>query len=186
MTASSQVDGVRSLAGPAAASAGLVLESVTVTPAGRRRVLRVVVDLPDDATGGVPMEAVAAASQALSSALDTSSVMGGAPYVLEVSSPGIDRPLTEPRHWRRSIGRLVRTTLPDGRELAGRLIEVDDDGVLIEATRVGWDELGKGRIEVEFSRPGEVELVDLPEDDDEDDDTDDQDDTDDTDETQEV
>jgi len=159
---------------------------VTVTPAGRRRVLRVVVDLPDDATGGVPMEAVAAASQALSSALDTSSVMGGAPYVLEVSSPGIDRPLTEPRHWRRSIGRLVRTTLPDGRELAGRLIEVDDDGVLIEATRVGWDELGKGRIEVEFSRPGEVELVDLPEDDDEDDDTDDQDDTDDTDETQEV
>ena len=184
MTASSQVDGVRSLAGPAVASAGLVLESVTVTPAGRRRVLRVVVDLPDDVTGGVPMEAVAAASQALSSALDTSSVMGGAPYVLEVSSPGIDRPLTEPRHWRRSIGRLVRTTLPDGRELAGRLIEVDDDGVLIEATRVGWDELGKGRIEVEFSRPGEVELVDLP--DDEDDDADDQDETDDTDETQEV
>ena len=154
MTASSQADGVRSLAEPAAATAGLVVESVTVTPAGRRRVLRVTVDLPDDALGGVPMEAVATASKALSAALDDSNVMGGAPYVLEVSSPGADRPLTERRHWLRARGRLVRATLNDSSELTERLAEVDDDGVLIGTVRVAWADLRKGRIEIEFTRPG--------------------------------
>jgi ribosome maturation factor RimP len=153
MAASSPVDGVTALAGPAAASAGLVLESVTITPAGRRRVLRVVVDLPDDATGGVPMEAVAAASQALSTALDGSDVMGGAPYVLEVSSPGVDRPLTLRRHWSRARGRLVRAVLADGRTLTGRLEAVDDDGVAVGRARAGWAELATGRVEVEFARP---------------------------------
>ncbi|HEX2804681.1 MAG TPA: ribosome maturation factor RimP, partial [Kineosporiaceae bacterium] len=154
MTASSQADGVRSLAGPAAASAGLVVESVTVTPAGRRRVLRVIVDLPDDAVGGVPMEAVATASKALSEALDDSTVMGGAPYVLEVSSPGVDRPLTERRHWLRARGRLVRATLADSSELTDRLGVVDDGGVLLGSVRVAWAQLRKGRIEIEFARPG--------------------------------
>jgi ribosome maturation factor RimP len=154
MTASSQADGVRSLAEPAVATAGLVVESVTVTPAGRRRVLRVIVDLPDDALGGVPMEAVASASMALSEALDGSTVMGGSPYVLEVSSPGVDRPLTERRHWLRARGRLVRVTLADSRELTDRLTEVADDGVLIGSARVAWADLRKGRIEIEFARPG--------------------------------
>lgn len=152
MTASSPVDGVRALAAAAAQEAGLVLEGVTITPAGRRRVLRVVVDLPEDAVGGVPMESVAAASQALSSALDDSPVMGGAPYVLEVSSPGVDRPLTEPRHWRRARGRLVRANLRDGRELAGRLEDAGPDGIVVDGTPVPWDQLGAGRIEVEFTR----------------------------------
>src|SRR5512144_2766676 len=125
MAASSPVDGVRALAAPAVASAGLVLENVTITPAGRRRVLRVVVDLPEDAVGGVPMEAVAHASQALSEALDASDVMGGAPYVLEVSSPGADRPLTERRHWLRARGRLVHVLPVAGvsAEPLGRLTE---------------------------------------------------------------
>jgi ribosome maturation factor RimP len=152
MAASSPVDGVRALAATAARSAGLVLEGVAITPAGRRRVLRVVVDLPDDVLGGVPMESVAAASQAISAALDDSPVMGGAPYVLEVSSPGADRPLTERRHWLRARGLLVRVTLADGRELAGRLQSADDDGVVIDDTRVGWPALGTGRIELEFNR----------------------------------
>jgi ribosome maturation factor RimP len=151
MAASSPVDGVTALARPAAAAAGLVVESVTVTPAGRRRVLRVIVDLPDDRVGGVPMEAVAAASQALSEALDGSDVMGGAPYVLEVSSPGVDRPLTERRHWLRARGRLVRVTRADGGSADGRLEAVDDQGVQVGDVRVAWPDLRRGRIEVEFS-----------------------------------
>jgi len=191
MTASSPVDGVRVIAAAAVGSAGLVLESVTITPAGRRRVLRVVVDLPDDASGGVPMESVAAAAQAVSAALDDSPVMGGSPYVLEVSSPGVDRPLTEPRHWRRARGRLVAVTTGDGRALSGRLESADDDGVVIDGVPVPWDLLGAGRVEIEFSRPDDpvedsADAAELDEDDedegqdehqDEDEDQDDEDGT---------
>ena len=156
MSASSQADGVRALAAPLAAAAGLVIEDVTVTPAGRRRVLRVTVDLPEDRTGGVPMESVTAASQAISAALDTSDVMGGAPYVLEVSSPGVDRPLVERRHWSRARGRLVRVALVDGGSARGRLAGVDDAGLQLDGgQRLDWDVVGSGRVEVEFSRPGD-------------------------------
>jgi ribosome maturation factor RimP len=124
-----------------------------VTPAGRRRVLRVTVDLPDDRTGGVPMEAVAEASQAISAALDASDVMGGAPYVLEVSSPGVDRPLTERRHWSRARGRLVVAQLADGREVKGRLVAVGGGGVTLAGVGdLSWDDVRKGRVEIEFNR----------------------------------
>jgi ribosome maturation factor RimP len=151
---SSQADGVRALASPLAAAAGLVVEEVTVTPAGRRRVLRVTVDLPEDRTGGVPMAAVTEASQAISAALDASDVMGGAPYVLEVSSPGVDRPLTERRHWARARGRLVTVLLADGGEAAGRLEAVDDAGLTLAGggAPVPWDQVRKGRVEIEFNR----------------------------------
>lgn len=150
-------EGVRALAGAAVESAGLVLEDVVVTPAGRRRQLRVVVDLPQDRLGGVPMDAVAKASQALSEALDASDVMGGQPYVLEVSSPGADRPLTERRHWSRSRRRLVRVQLADGTEATGRLLEVDDDGILLGERRLPWADVARGRVELEF---GPVDGID--------------------------
>src|ERR671928_564495 len=123
------VDAVRGLAAEAASASGLVLEDVAVTAAGRRRVVRVVVDLPDDALGGVPMDAVAAVSQALSQRLDDTDAMGGAPYTLEVSSPGVDRPLAQRRHWARARTRLVRATLRDGGSRTGRRPEGDDDGL---------------------------------------------------------
>jgi ribosome maturation factor RimP len=156
MAASSPVDAVRALAVPAAASAGLVVESVTMTSAGRRRVLRVIVDLPEEVVGGVSMEAVARVSQALSEALDSSDVMGSAPYVLEVSSPGADRPLTERRHWLRARGRLVTAVLGDGRAVGGRLVAVGGDGVVLDfpdAAPLAWSQLRSGRVELEFTRP---------------------------------
>ena len=165
MSASSQADGVRALAAPLAGAVGLVVEDVTVSPAGRRRVLRVTVDLPEDRTGGVPMEAVTQASQAISAALDGSDVMGGSPYVLEVSSPGIDRPLTERRHWSRARGRLVTAQLADGGEATGRLVAVDDAGLTIEGLPDGkqplaWDEVRKDRVEIEFNRVADADLGD--------------------------
>jgi ribosome maturation factor RimP len=79
--------------------------------------------------------------------------------VLEVSSPGIDRPLSEPRHWRRAIGRLVSTTVAD-RNVTGRILDVDDRGVALNVdgsrTEAAWSELGRGRVQVEFNR-AEVE-----------------------------
>ena len=147
------VDAVRGLASDAAGAAGLVLEDVAVQSAGRRRIVRVVVDLPDDALGGVPMESVATVSQLLSQRLDDSDAMGGAPYVLEVTSPGVNRPLTERRHWLRARGRLVRVTLRAGGTHTGRLTEVTDDGVVVDGRTVVWDDAARGRVEVEFSRP---------------------------------
>jgi len=137
---------------PVVEERGLDLEDVVVTPAGKRRMLRVVVDQD----GGVGLDTVAEVSTAVSLALDDSDAMGGAPYVLEVTSPGIDRPLTEPRHWRRASGRLVKASRADGGTAQGRIVEVDDDGVVLDldgvTTRLAWAETTSGRVQVEFNR----------------------------------
>lgn len=156
----SSPDRVRALLDPVVDGAGLVLEDVTITPAGRRRVLRVVVDLPEEAEGSVDLDAVADVSRAVSQALDDSDVLGGAPYVLEVTSPGVDRPLTERRHWSRARGRLVAADVVVGGErspVTGRVLSVDDDGVRLltdsgERT-LPWQDLRRGRVQVEFNRP---------------------------------
>ena len=103
---------------PVVAERGLDLEDVQVTPAGKRRLLRVVVDQD----GGVGLDSVATVSTAVAAALDDSDVMGGSPYVLEVTSPGVDRPLTQPRHWRRARSRLVEATVAEdgSRDRPGR------------------------------------------------------------------
>jgi ribosome maturation factor RimP len=145
---------LRKLLSPVVAAAGFDLEDLTVTAAGRRSLVRVVVD----AEGGVDLDGVATVSRAASDALDTVPPGGAAfagPYVLEVSSPGVDRPLTEPRHWRRSLGRLVAVTV-DGRSLTGRLIAVTDAGIVLDVDGashgVEWQALGPGRVRVEFTR----------------------------------
>jgi ribosome maturation factor RimP len=152
MGADARRDRLIKLLAPVAAAEGLDLEDITITPAGRRRLLRVVVD----GDGGVSLDQVADVSQAVSQTLDASDVMGGNPYVLEVTSPGVDRPLTEPRHWRRATGRLVRADLIDGGSVEGRVLVTDDSGVELDTAgasrRLGWDQLGKGRVQVEFRR----------------------------------
>jgi ribosome maturation factor RimP len=151
---------VRAVLAPVVDGAGLVLEDVTVTPAGRRRVVRVVVDLPEDAEGGLDLDTVADVSRAVSDALDASDVLGGSPYVLEVSSPGVDRPLTERRHWSRARGRLVIAEVHRGgtaAEVTGRVLEVGPDGVRLGTaggtTLLTWADLWRGRVQVEFARP---------------------------------
>jgi ribosome maturation factor RimP len=138
---------------PVVAEAGLDLESVRVTAAGRRRLLRVVVD----SDRGVSLDDAAAVSRALSAALDKVAVMGDFPYTLEVSSPGVDRPLTDPRHWRRAAGRLVRVTVTDVGAVSGRVVAADTEEVTldIEGTRrrFRYAALGAGAIQVEFGHP---------------------------------
>ena len=143
---------IRELLEPVVASAGYDLEDLRVEPAGRRRLVRVIVD----ADGGVSLDGVAEVNQAVSAALDEADLMGAAPYVLEVSSPGVDRPLTEPRHWRRAAGRLVTFPLAEGGELTGRVSSADDEKVVIEVSgqerTFGYDQVGRGRVQVEFRR----------------------------------
>jgi ribosome maturation factor RimP len=132
------------------------LENVRVTAVGRRRLLRVVVD----ADGGVSLDDIALASRELSARLDNVTEMGELPYTLEVSSPGVDRPLTQPRHWRRATGRLVivplaASTAGNGAVIAeGRITRTSDEGVTLDCGGVlrefTYGELGPGRVQVEF------------------------------------
>ena len=137
---------------PVVSAAGYDLEDVSVSAAGRRSVVRVVVDRD----GGIDLDAVAEVSRAVSEALDSSDVMGAASYVLEVTSPGVDRPLTQPRHWRRAAGRLVNVAVTDEGNVQGRVRDADDSTVTFDidgdVRSVAIDRLGPGHVQVEFSR----------------------------------
>jgi ribosome maturation factor RimP len=136
---------LREIVAPAVEESGYDLEEVTMSKAGRRSVVRVVVDRD----GGVDLDAVADVSRAVSAALDEADPLGEQPYVLEVTSPGVDRPLTQPRHWRRNVGRLAKAG-----EVTGRIREVTADGVAIEVNgqveTISFPELGEGQVVVEF------------------------------------
>jgi ribosome maturation factor RimP len=157
MGKASDRDSLVRLLAPVVEAQGLDLEDVVVTQAGKRRQLRVVVDQD----GGISLDTVAAVSTAVAAQLDDSDAMGGSPYVLEVTSPGVDRPLTAPRHWRRNRTRLVKVATAEATALEGRLVEVDDDGIGVESdgvvTRLDWDRVASGRVQVEFNRPSKTE-----------------------------
>lgn len=147
------------LLGPVVDGCGLFLEGVSVRAAGRRRLVQVTVDLPDG-PGGVGSEALTQVSHAVSAALDDADLIPGA-YVLEVSTPGTDRPLTEPRHYRRAQGRLVRLRTRDGARLRGRVVAADGEGLTLAVdgarTRVAYADLVDGVVEVELTALEEVD-----------------------------
>lgn len=157
------------LEGPLSAL-GLVIEDVTLTPAGRRRLVRVYLDraLPPtpgettEPTEPLSLDDVADATRVVSAALDAGDVMGEQPYVLEVTSPGVERPLRLPRHFRRNVGRVLVVTTSAGEELTGRIrsagaesltLEIPADGKRaareVELTYAG---LSRAVVQVEFAR----------------------------------
>jgi ribosome maturation factor RimP len=143
---------------PVAAAAGLDLESVRMSVAGKRRLLRIVVD----GDHGVSLDDAADVSREISAMLDEANALGEVPYTLEVSSPGVDRPLTEPRHWRRGVGRLVKVKVAGEGTVEGRILAADADGVTLELAkgerRFELGELGAGAIQIEFGRIPDAEL----------------------------
>jgi ribosome maturation factor RimP len=164
---------VRAVIEPVVLAAGFDLEDVNLSRAGRRHVVRVLVD----ADGGISLDDVAVVSREISLALDTADenqgeVLAGE-YQLEVGSPGVDRPLTLPRHWRRNVGRLV-TVAVAGRSLTGRVTAADDTGVVLDVdsdvNHVAYAELGPGKVQIEFKRLDEAVFPDEPDGDAEDDD----------------
>lgn len=141
------------LTGPLSA-AGLDLEALEITPAGKRRLVRVAVDKD----GGVTLDDIADATKQVSRVLDESDVLGEQPYTLEVTSPGTDRPLTLPRHWRRNLGRLVKVTTADGSSVVGRVTEAGEEAAVLDVDdgkrSIGYSDVAKARVQVEFNRPG--------------------------------
>ncbi len=159
---------LRELLEPTVSAHNLYLEEVQLQSAGTERTLNVVVDLPEDQTGGVSLETISTVSSDLSQALDEDPHDTGQTYRLEVSSPGAARPLTEPRHWRRARGGLVTMKLVEQSDLTGRLLDVDDDGVTVrpvipvkkgmkpksgEATHIAFGQIRQGSVEIEFTHP---------------------------------
>ena len=151
---------------------GLLVEDVAVTPAGKRRLVRIWIDrvLQDtgDTTSVTPpltLDEVADATRAVSDALDETGAMGEQPYTLEVGSPGVDRPLTEPRHFRRNVSRLVTLTLVEGAPVTARITAAGDSGVTLEvpatkkeparSVHLAYAEVSRAVVQVEFSRPAD-------------------------------
>lgn len=147
---------------PAVRDVGVDLEELEIRTAGRRRLVRVLVD----ADGGVDLDRVAQVSTAISAVLDrepAATLLGQSPYVLEVSSPGVDRPLTLPRHWRRAIARLVAVTLTDGAQVTGRITAADDTSATVEVEGalhvLDFDRVQRAQVQVEF-RSGDPRVDD--------------------------
>jgi ribosome maturation factor RimP len=131
---------------------GMDLEAVELTPAGKRRMLRVAIDRD----GGVTLDDVADATREVSRVIDETDVMGESPYTLEVTSRGVERPLTLPRHWRRNADRLVKVTTADGETLTGRVCAFDDERVTLdiegEPRTFRYDDVAKALVQIEFNR----------------------------------
>src|SRR5947209_15420894 len=152
---------IESVVRDAVADVGFDLESLEEMRIGQRWVIRVIVD----SDAGVGLDDIAAVSRAVSLALDERDELMAGPYTLEVTSPGVDRPLTHPRHWRRNRLRLVRAPLVAGGGLIGRIGDCDDEGVTLLTSgalrRVRYTELRRAVVEVEFRPPPADELAAL-------------------------
>ena len=144
---------VRALVEPIVTSEGLELIDVEVAP----RLLRVTVDRP----GGVDLEAISDVTQLVSAALDRADPIPGGSYALEVSSPGLERPLRTPEHFQRFVGKLVnvktRPGVPGERRVLGQLVDADDDGFSVndgnETRRFAYDDVEKARTVFEWGSP---------------------------------
>ncbi|MBU3646247.1 MAG: ribosome maturation factor RimP [Candidatus Nanopelagicaceae bacterium] len=141
------------LLNPVVTRAGFVLEEVTVTPVGKRRLVSVVIDRENS---NPSLDEVTVVSKEISVILDTYSQMGEMPFTLEVTTPGVDRPLTLPRHWKKNIGRLVKITPKQGDKFIGRISEVSENQVKLELEKelltVDLGDVSRAQIEVEFNR----------------------------------
>lgn len=150
----SEVSAVTALVEPVVNSLGLDLEGVRISNVGRRKLVKVVVDGDD----GLNLDLVADVSRAVGGALDAAQTLGDADWTLEVTSPGVERPLSLPRHWRRAVGRMVKVQFGDGREDTGRILEFDEaSGDVVfnfkGATRTrNIAQITKAVVQVEFSR----------------------------------
>jgi len=148
-------------------TAGFDLDSLEVQQAGRRQLVKVVVDSDD----GVGLDEVAAVSRTVSAVLDENEHVLASAYTLEVTSPGLDRPLTQRRHWRRARFRLVKITPVEGAAYVARVGHAGETSVRVLAegriSEVHYQSVAKAVMEVEFKQPPAEDLKQLAADEDE-------------------
>jgi ribosome maturation factor RimP len=141
-------DQIFELVDPLVNNAGLVLEEVHVQTPGKHRFVTIIVD----SETGLNLDQVTDASRLIGEALDGANFMGETPYTLEVTSPGVDRPLTAPRHWRKNIDRLVKVTKSDGEVFKARILSADDSQAVLDNGAIEYGDIKRAIIEVEFNR----------------------------------
>ena len=151
---------ITELVQPAVESAGFFLEDVQVLSPGSHRIITCIVD------GQTPLnlDQVTSVSRNISELLDTADFMGETAFTLEVTSPGVDRPLTLPRHWQKNVKRLVKVVNLDGSVVSGRISAVEDAHViLIEDIKgkskehtVVFADVKRATVEIEFNRKGDL------------------------------
>jgi len=141
---------------PIVAPIGLEIDSIDLRQAGQRRLVRIRLDGDGQSGTGPTLDEIADATKLISAALDQAD-MGPQPYVLEVSSRGVEAPLTTPAHFRRNRGRLVRATLRDGAVIEGRIVAAGDHDVTIDDRTVALGDIAKAQVQVEFNRACDAE-----------------------------
>lgn len=146
---------------PAVAEAGFFLEEVQIASPGSHRIVTCVVDGPTP----LNLDQVTVASRVISEILDSAEFMGETPFTLEVTSPGVDRPLTQPRHWTKNLSRLIKVTLSDGAVIIGRLTEFDEVSAKlvenikgrIKEHKVAFADIKRAVVEIEFNRKDAID-----------------------------
>lgn len=143
---------------PAIEAAGFFLEDVHIASPGNRRVVTVVVD----GSVNLNLDEVTVVTKEISAVLDESEFMGQTPFTLEVSSPGVDRPLVLPRHWQKNMSRLVRSVMVNGEVVTGRVDAVHDESVCVivegkspHKVELPFVEIKRAQVEIEFNRKGD-------------------------------
>jgi ribosome maturation factor RimP len=135
---------------PALSDLGFYLEDITITSAGRRSMLTVIVD----GDTHLSLDQVTVATKAISEIVENIQSLGQAPFTLEVTSPGLDRPLTKPRHWRKNIDRLVKIVLLDGKEIKGRVKDATEISATVDEQAVKFSDIKRATLEIEFKQVG--------------------------------
>ena len=154
---------IEAVVGPVVEQCGLEVDRIEIASAGKRTVLRVYLDGDGPEGRGPSLDEIADATRAVSAALDESDATGNAPYTLEVSSRGVSRPLTEPKHFRRNVGRLVALTLTDG-SVIGRISVADGDGIDLDVDgavrRVDLASISKAVVQAELRKDSPADDAD--------------------------
>ena len=133
---------------PALSDLGFYLEDITITSAGRRSMITVIVD----GDTHLSLDQVTVATKAISEIVENIQSLGQAPFTLEVTSPGLDRPLTKPRHWRKNIDRLVKIVLLDGTEIKGRVKDATEISATVDEQVVKFSDIKRATLEIEFKQ----------------------------------
>ena len=142
----SVIDEISAVIAPIVAASGNYLEEVTITPDGKSRILTVIVDSDTH----LNLDQVTAVTREISDLLETLPALGDQPFTLEVTSPGIDRPLTQLRHWKKNHGQLVNLVLHDDKEVKGRIGDLAGDVIMIDEKEISLDDIKSAMIEIEF------------------------------------
>jgi ribosome maturation factor RimP len=100
------------------------------------------------------LDQVTSVTKAIGEIVENIQSLGQTPFTLEVTSPGIDRPLTKPRHWKKNVDRLVKVVLQDTSEVKGRIKDSNQEAATIDDKLIKFADIKRATLEVEFKQAG--------------------------------